>query len=148
MHAAGHVLIARHLGVKTCSARLYRPNFFSFWKGDFRVDAAEMESLPVFHALMVGAAGSMAELAWYRHTLPSWQFRFPPNDVLCCVSSLEQRAAFLRTVMGTDTCAGPARAAADVWVLINPGSGSLWESLRRTAGALMERGTVSGEDAP
>ena len=148
MHAAGHLVIARHLGVRTCSARLYRPNFFSVWKDDFRADAGEMESLPVFHALMVGTAGAMAEIAWHRYTQPSGRFQKPPRIALCCVSGLNQRAAFLRTFMGTDTRGGPARAAEDVWILISPGFGPLWEPLCRIAGTLMQRGTVSEEDAP
>src|SRR4051794_38664393 len=141
MHAAGHLLIARHLGVRTCIAYLYRPDRFSPWKGDFRADATEIDSLPVFHALMVGTAGVVAQLAWICHTLPSWRFHPPADIAPCCVSGLEARAAFLHTVMGTDVITGPAHAARDVWNLINPGSGYLWESLCRIADALMQSRT-------
>jgi len=149
VHEAGHYVVARHLGVRSGAAWIFRaPGDADLasrrsWAGKFSAPRQEMNRLSARRLTMTAVAGIVAEHAWdSRRQQEEWGECCGPcvsDWELDTISESDRDLAYLNPDRWDRRA---ERCVDDVWELLRPDGGPLWRAILDTARALIRHGAV------
>ena len=140
VHEAGHLVIGRHLGLRSGLAWIFPTRSETqedkMWGGQFSFIGIELKKLSLRRQMMIGIAGFVAERSWERYTKPEeWQLDYA--EALVEPDEMSKTDWALARHRPGDPTSKLVQACADVDALLLPG-GLLWSALLVETRRLMQ----------